>query len=275
MTRAIVHFPTSARPPGRFRLDDVNWVGVGALYAKEVRRFLKQPIYTVLAPMTTGLLFLTVFVVALGDVARGIGPVPLAVFLVPGLAMMTLIQTSFENPAGSLLSSKLLGSIIDLMMAPLSPGEILFGYVMAGVTRGLLVATVMLVLVQPLVGVVPIHPGYVIFHAVAAAVSLAALGFAVGLWAAKWDHLEAVAQFTITPLAILSGTFYSVDRLPGVWHRLSEFNPFFYMIDGFRYGFIGHADGSLGAGLAVMTVLPVALLALAYGLIRAGYKVRS
>jgi len=273
---ARCHEPFSTTVPvAPRRLGRANLYGVKTLYIKELRRFLKMPVYTLCAPLVTGLLFLTVFTLALGDVARGVGPVPLADFLIPGLAMMALIQTSFENPASSLLSGKLTGAIADLLVAPLSPAEITAGIVLGGATRGLIVGSLFLTLAGALLGGPPAHPAIALFHAVAAAVSFAALGTIAGLWAAKWDHLAALANFTLMPLIFLSGTFYSIDRLPGAWRVAGHFDPVFYMIDGFRYGIGGVAGGSLAVGFAVMTVLPAALVGAAYWLVRSGYRVKA
>ncbi len=252
----------------------VNWYGLYTLYLKEVRRFLKVPAQALIAPTATTLLFLAVFSLALGGATRVVGGVPFLEFLAPGLVVMSMIQSSFANPSSSLVMAKIQGNIVDLLMPPLSPGEIAVGLVLGGVTRGLLTGVVLFAVIQPFVPLAPMHPGFIIFHAVAASMALALFGTLIGIWADKFDHIAAATNFVVTPLAFLSGTFYSVERLPGIWHNLSQINPFFYMIDGFRYGFIGQADGSLAVGLALMTALNLVLWVLCHRLLASGYKLK-
>ena len=252
----------------------VNWYGLYTLYLKEAWRFLKVPAQTLIGPVATTLLFLAVFSLALGGATRVVGGVPFLEFLAPGLFMMAIIQSSFANPSSSLVMAKVQGNIVDLLMPPLSPGEIALGMVAGGVTRGLITGLVLFIVVQPFVPLAPTHIFFILFHAVAASMALALIGLLVGIWAEKFDHIAAATNFVVTPLAFLSGTFYSVERLPGVWHSLSQLNPFFYMIDGLRYGFIGTADGSLTVGLAVMVVLNLGLWVLCHRLLVSGYKLK-
>lgn len=252
----------------------VNWYGLWTLYLKEVRHFLKLPTHTVLAPTITGLLFLAVFTLALGGTVREVAGSPFVEFLAPGLVIMLIVHASFDNPAASIVQGKLQGSIVDVLMPPLSPAEFTFGYVLGGATRGLLVGATLLILMQVFVQTVPRHPEIALFHAVGTALALAMLGLIAGLWAPKWDHLAMVNNFTITPLAFLSGVFYSIENLPGAWREVARLNPFFYMIDGFRYGFIGRADGSLATGLVVVVALNVALWLLCHRLIVSGYNLK-
>ncbi|MFQ5985703.1 MAG: ABC transporter permease [Alphaproteobacteria bacterium] len=256
-------------------LDPVNWLGLWTLYVKEVRRFLKVPAQTMLVPVVTTLLFLTIFAVALGRAARELGGVPFLEFLAPGLAMMAIIQNAFANTSSSLVIAKIQGNIIDYLMPPLSPGELALGLALGGVTRGLLVGAVLVAVMEFFVTLVPIHPFFVIFHAVAASLALSLLGVLGGIWAEKFDQMAALTNFVIMPLAFLSGTFYSVERLPAILHMVSQLNPFFYMIDGFRYGFIGHADGSLAAGVAMLVALNALLWFACYRLLRVGYKLKA
>ncbi len=258
----------------RFADGAVNWYGAWSLYLKEVRRFLKVPAQTLLAPTATALLLLAIFSLALGGALRIVVGVPFLEFLAPGLVMMSMIQSSFANTASSLVIAKIQGNIVDLLMTPLGPGEIALGLMLGGLTRGLLTGFVLLVAMQPFVTMLPQHPGFVVFHAAGASMALALMGIIGGIWAEKFDHMAAVTNFVITPLAFLSGTFYSVERLPGIWHTLSQLNPFFYMIDGFRYGFIGTADGSLTAGLFVVIGLNAILLVTCHRLLASGYKLK-
>lgn len=224
--------------------------------------------------MATTLLFLAVFSLALGGANRSMAGVPLLNFLAPGLIIMAMMQSAFANASSSLIMAKIQGTIVDLLMTPLGPLELMIGYVFGGMTRGLITGTVLLLAVQPFVSVMPLHIGFVIFHAVAATIMLALLGLLGGLWAEKFDHISAVTNFVITPMAFLSGTFYSVDRLPGIWREISQLNPFFYAIDGFRYGFIGRSDGDLVTGVIVLIAINVALWAACHRLLASGYKLK-
>ena len=263
-------------PPLSQRLSGgaLNWYGAYTLYSKEVRRFLKVPAQTVIAPVATTLLFLAVFSLAIGGADRSMAGVPLLNFLAPGLIVMAMMQSAFANASSSLVMAKIQGTIVDLLMTPLGPVELMIGYVFGGATRGLITGAVLLLAVQPFVAMAPVHFGFVLFHAVAATIMLALLGLLGGLWAEKFDHISAVTNFVITPLAFLSGTFYSVDRLPGVWRDIAQLNPFFYAIDGFRYGFIGRADGDPMIGLVVLAAIDVVLWAACHRLLASGYKLK-
>jgi ABC-2 type transport system permease protein len=253
----------------------VNWLGLWTLIAKEVWRFVKVATQTVAAPVVTTLLFLAIFTLALGRAAAPVGGVPFPEFLAPGLIMMAMAQNAFANTSSSILISKVQGNIVDVLMPPLSPGELNFGFAAGGVVRGLVVGAVTALAMAVFV---PLHIhaiGFVLFHAVAASLMLSLLGIIGGIWSEKFDHIAAVTNFVVTPLAFLSGTFYSVERLPGLWHAIAHLNPFFYMIDGFRYGFIGHADGPLAAGIAVMLGVNAVLWAACQRMFATGYKLKD
>ncbi len=258
------------RPIGR-----INWYGMWTLYRREVWRFLKTPLRSVFAPVATSLLFLAIFSLALGGTVREMGGVPLVEFLAPGLAMMAIVHASFENAAATLVQAKLLGTIGDILTPPLSSAEIAVGLVLGGATRGILTGAVLVAAMQPFVTMAPSHLGFVLFYGVAASLLLAMLGTVAGLWADRWDHLATVTSFTVMPLTFLSGTFYSIERLSGGWRLASQFNPLFYVTDGFRYGFTGRADGSLAIGLVVSMVLMSALWLLCRRLLHVGYKIKS
>lgn len=262
-------------PPAPRRIGAVNWVGLWTLYLKEVRRFVKVATQTVLAPLITTLLFLAIFSLALGRASATIGGVPYLEFLAPGLVMMAMVQNAFANTSSSLMISKIQGNIVDVLMPPLSATELTVAFAAGGVSRGLMVGAAvgiaMAVVVQFDLHSLP----YVLFHAVAACLLLSLIGMLAGIWADKFDHLAAVTNFVITPFAFLSGTFYSVERLPETWRLVAHLNPFFYMIDGFRYGFIGHADGSLAAGIAVMIGANLALGLLTWRLVAVGWKLKA
>ncbi len=266
---------TLALPPSPRRFGAVNWIGLGTLCAKEVRRFIKVFSQTIVAPVVTTLLFLAIFTLALGGAARTVGGVPFAEFLAPGLVMMAMVQNAFANTSSSIIISKVQGNIVDVLMPPLSPGELTLGFSVGGVVRGIVVGAVVALAIALFVPTQVQHWGFVVYHAVAASLLLSLLGTIGGIWADKFDHIAAVTNFVITPLSFLSGTFYSIERLPAFWQALARINPFFYMIDGFRYGFIGHADGSLEAGILVLLGTNVALWWVCHRMFATGYKLKA
>lgn len=257
------------------RFGAVNWLGFWTLYVREVRRFLKVALQTIAAPVVTTLLYLAIFLLALGGRQHMIGGVPYFRFLAPGLIMMAMMQNAFTNTSSSLVIAKVQGNIVDLLMPPLSPGELTLGFALGGVTRGLAVGLVVATTMAVFVPLSLASSGLAVFHACAASLLLSLLGIIGGVWADKYDHLAAVTNFVVTPLAFLSGTFYSIDRLPPSWHFVALFNPFFYMIDGFRYAFIGRADGSIAVGIAVMVALNAALIAVCHTMFACGYKLKA
>ncbi len=256
------------------RLGAVNWLGLWTLYLKEVRRFSKVATQTIISPLVTTLLYLVIFSVALGRSVQQLGGVTYAEFLMPGLIMMAMAQNGLANTSSSLVISKIQGNIVDLLMPPLSAAELTLGLAAGGLTRGLAVgftSAVVLRLFLPY----GIHDWFfILFNAVAASLMLSFFGILAGLWAEKFDQMAAVTNFVITPLSFLSGAFYSTDRLPEFWRTVAHLNPFFYMIDGFRYGFIGHADGSLAAGVVVLAGSDLLLGFAIWRLIARGYKLR-
>ncbi len=262
-------------PPPR-RIGAVNWRGAWELYVKEVRRFLKVYLQTIAAPIVTTLIFLAIFALALGrDVTRHVPGVTFTEFLVPGLVMMAMVQNAFANTSSSVIISKVQGNIVDVLMPPLSSAEILAAYALGGLSRGLIVGVAVLA-AMAVFATVHVHDlGYILFHAVAASLMLSLLGIMAGIWADKFDHMAAVTNFIITPLSFLSGTFYSIDRLPENLQIIAHLNPFFYMIDGFRYGFLGHEDALPVLGLVVVGLTNVALLWATYRMLKSGYKLKA
>jgi len=254
---------------------DANWIGLWTLYKREVRRFLKVYTQTLLAPMITTLLFLAVFALALGGAERLVGDIPFMQFLAPGLVMMAIAQNAFANTSSSLVVAKVQGNIVDTLMPPFTSHELVLGIAMGGATRGIVtgmfVGLGMMLVVDGSVH----HLGYIIYHAFMAALMLSLLGMIGGIWADKFDHIAAVTNFIVTPLSFLSGTFYTIDRLPETAQMIAKFNPFFYMIDGFRFGFIGYADSNLWVGILVMAGTNICLWAVATWMFTSGYKLKA
>jgi len=264
----------SALSPSPRRLGSINSLGLWPLYLKEVRRFSKVATQTIVSPLVTTLLYLVIFSLALGRSLPQLGGVSYAQFLMPGLIMMSMAQNAFANTSSSLVISKVQGNIVDLLMPPLSAAELTLGLAAGGLSRGLAVGFTSAVILRILMPF-SVHDWlFVLFSAVAASLMLAFIGILAGLWAEKFDQMAAVTNFVITPLSFLSGAFYSTDRLPEFWRHVAHVNPFFYMIDGFRYGFIGHADGSLLAGPSVLAAADLLLGLLIWRLFAKGYKLR-
>lgn len=267
--------PSTIRPLMVRQFGAVNWVGVGTLYAKEVQRFAKLWGQTVLAPVITTLLYLTVFTLALGGAGRHVGGVAYLEFLGPGLVMMAVVQNAFSNTASSILISKVQGNIVDVLMPPLTAAELTFAYAMSGATRGIFVSVVVALSMLPFVSMPFAHPLAIVVFAALASLLFSLFGFLAGLWAEKFDHMAAIANFVITPLAFLSGTFYSVNQLPPIWRTISLTDPLFLAIDGFRYGFIGQAEAPVITGGLALTALTAALWLGCLYLVRRGYKLKS
>ena len=262
-------------PPVARSIGAVNWRGLWTLYLREITRFYKVGIQTLAAPVVTSLLFFAIFSVALNGDGRGVDDIPFVVFLAPGLIMMSILQNSFANTSSSLLVSKVQGNIIDVLMPPLSPAELTIAFAAGGVTRGVLVGLATGAALWAFVDLEIHHPLAIVFHAVAAAAMLSLLGLIGGIWAEKFEHIAAMTNFVVVPLSFLSGTFYSIGRLPEAWQEVARFNPFFYAIDGFRYGFIGRSDSELWLSMTVMIGLDVALFAVVYRMFASGYKLKS
>jgi len=252
-----------------------NWIGFRTLYEKEVRRFLNVYVQTTLAPCVTTLLFLAVFVLALGQESRIVDGVSLARFLAPGLIIMSMAQNAFANNSSSIITQKMQGNIVDLLMPPLSAGEIAAAYALVAVTRGLVVGIAAALAVWIFVPTTLPHPLHALFHGVAGSLMLGAIGLVAGLWAEKFDQLATVTNFIVTPFAFLSGTFYSIGNLPGWLQTLAHFNPFFHMIDGFRYGFFGQSDVSPWISALVAGGSFLVLTAATLNMLARGYKLRT
>ena len=265
--------------PGNPVLKGVNWGGLRTLYIKEVRRFFKVQMQTVWAPAITTLLYLAIFTVALGRGGKTVMGVPFADFIAPGLIVMAMIQNAFANASFSLLVGKIQGNIVDYLMPPLSTGELIAGLVGASVTRAFLVggAVWLVMLLWPGVSVDVRRPDLVIWFGLMGALMLSFLGLLTSIWADKFDHAAAVSNFVVTPLSLLSGTFYSVHQLSPAFQKVSHANPFFYVISGFSAGFLGpeSSDSSLWVGGVGLLVLNVLLWAACYRLLKSGWKIKN
>lgn len=267
--------------PGVPVIRNVNWGGLRTLYIKEVRRFFKVQLQTVWAPAVTTLLFLVVFTVALGGDGRTVTlngqAIHFATFIAPGLIMMGMLQNAFANASFSLLVGKVQGNIVDYLMPPLSTAEVLAALVGGAVTRAFCVgATVWAAMVLwPGVSVAPQHMWAILWFGLLGSVFLALLGVITSIWADKFDHAAAVTNFVVAPLSLLSGTFYSVERLSPTFQAISHANPFFYIISGFRYGFVGVADSPILLGSIIILSLNMLLGGLCYLLLRKGWKIKS
>ena len=252
-----------------------NYLCLFTLFKKEVFRFLKVGIQTVVGPAISSLLFLAVFSLALGRSVDQINNVNLPEFIAPGLIMMTMLQNSFANPASSIGQSKFQGNIVDILMAPLSDYELALGYIFGAVARGVICGLVTffgIILFIPL----SIYSYFALFFfTLMGCFMMGTMGTMVGIWADKWDQQQGITNFIVLPLTFLSGTFYSISRLPEFWQNFALFNPFFYNIDGFRYAFIGQSDSQLFLGVIILIFLNICLFFLCYLMFKKGYKLKS
>ena len=264
-------------PPGQPVIPFLNMGGMRALYVKEVKRFFKVHLQTIWAPAFTTLLYLVIFTVALGRGGREVMGHPFATFVAPGLIVMGMMNAAFANASFSLLVGKMQGTIIDYLMPPLSTGEVLIALVGASVTRAVLVglALWLAMLFWPGVDVIPRHPLMAIWFGLMGAVLLSLVGVLTSIWADKFDHAAAIQNFVVGPLSLLSGTFYSIDSLHSSFQAVSHANPFFYVISGFRYGFLGTTDSPIWVGAIGLLVLNAILVAINYIALDRGWKIKS
>ena len=253
----------------------VNWVGFWTLYKKEVLRFLIVVIQTIISPLVTSLLFLLVISLAIGNDRGNVLGFPFINFLAPGLIAMQVIQQAFSHSASSIMIGKIQGNIVDILYAPLTAGEITMATNLAACTRSFIIALVSIVVFKFIVEIQIYNFLYIIVFTFLGSFILSSIGIIIGLWAEKFDHMASATNFIIVPLSFLSGTFYSISRLPDNLKTISEMNPFFYIIDGFRYGFLGTSDGSIKFGLFYLTILSGLSWYVAYILFKKGYKIKS
>ena len=250
-------------------------MGLKTLYLKEVKRFWKVKTQTVGAPLVTSLLYLLVFVVAMKGSRAGVDGVTYGEFIAPGLVMMAILNNAFANASSSLLQAKMMGTAPDFLTPPLSPLELTIGFAAGAATRGVVVGLATALAVWPFVHYSFTHIWAALYFGVGASLLMGLVGLLAGLWSEKFDQLAAVTNFIVMPMTFLSGTFYLVDRLPEPFRSISHFNPFFYLIDGFRYGFIGKADGSILVGVLCTAGLSAALSIWAWMLFKTGWRLKS
>lgn len=249
--------------------------GFWTLFVKEVRRFLRVPGQTLLSPVVTTVLYFVVFGWSLGGRLREVEGVPYARFIVPGLVALGVVTNAYQNSASSLFVMKLQGTVVDLLVAPLGYGEILWAFVLAAVLRGLLVGAVMFGVAGLFEGWGVAHPAVALAMVVLAAVLFAALGLVTAIWASSFEQVNFIPTFFITPLTFLGGVFYSVEMLPPAFRRFTLANPIFYMVDGLRYGMLGVSDASPWTGAALLSGLTAAAVLAAWALLRSGYELRG
>ena len=253
----------------------VNWIGFRTLYIKEVSRFLVVWAQTLLSPLVSSLLFLSVLSLALGNERGEVLGFSFISFLAPGLIAMSIIQQSFSHSVSSLMIAKIQGNITDTLFAPLSAVEVSLAIILAAVTRSIVILIISIIVFSLIVEIHIYSILYIFVGAFLGSFILGALGFITGLWAEKFDHTATITNFIVTPLSFLSGVFYSIDRLPAFFQSISKINPFFFIIDITRFGFLGVSDGFIVFGLFYLTILAFVMWFLSYYLYKIGYKIKS
>jgi len=262
-------------PPAPRAYQGVNWQGLKTLYLREVRRFWKVGMQTVAAPVVTTLLYMMIFVVAMKGGRSSYLGVGFGEFVAPGLIMMAILNNAFANTSSSLIQSKIMGTSSDFLMPPLSPLELLVGFGLGAATRGIVVGAVTAVCVAFFTHIGFAQIWAIVFFGAFASLLMGLVGIIAGLWSEKFDHLAAVQNFIIMPMTFLSGTFYEITRLPEPFQSASHFNPFFYLIDGFRYGFIGHSEGNVWIGVGMTLGLTAVLALVSLRLFTTGWRLKT
>ena len=254
---------------------NINWIGIYSLYCKETLRFLSVFGQTIIGPIITAILFLVVISLAIGDNRENVLGVEFLSFLAPGLIAMQIISQSFAHSSSSILMGKVMGNIVDLIGAPLSSAEVTLSIIFASITRAIIICFLSISIFYIFIDIKVDNFLLLLVYLFLSSFILAAAGFIAGLWADKFDHMATITNFVIVPLSFLSGTFYSIDKLPTLLKNLNFYNPFFHMIDGFRYTFIGKIDGSLKFGISYLIFLSIVSWFIAYYLYKKGYKIKS
>jgi len=259
---------------GTRRFGRVNWLGLWTLCAREVQRFMAIWTQTVAAPLATAGLFMVIFSIAIGPRRGDVMGVDFTTFIAPGILMMSVIQNAFANTSSSIVIGKVQGNIVDTLMPPLSPAELVIGYLVGAVARGLFVALAIGLGLLLVLGIVPQHPVLALLFVVLGSAFLGALGIVAGIFSNKFDQMAAITNFVITPLAFLSGTFYSVEALPPGLREVTHMNPVFYLIDGVRFGVIGVSDSSVWLGLGVAVGATLAVSGVAWWMFARGFRLK-
>lgn len=249
--------------------------GMYTLFKKEVLRFWRVAFQTIASPVLTALMYLLIFSHVLEGRVSVYDDVPYTAFLIPGLIMMSLLQNAFANTSSSLVQSKVMGNIVFILLTPLTYMQFFLAFVGASVVRGLVVGLSIYLVAIWFVDLPVEHVGWVFVFALLGSALLGTFGIIAGIWANRFDQMAAFQNFVIMPLTFLSGVFYSIHSLPSIWQSVSKFNPFFYMIDGFRYGFFGKGDISPWVSLAVVSTFLVVLVLLSLKMLKSGYKLRG
>lgn len=252
-----------------------NWRGTYALFYREIWRFLRIIVQTLCAPVLTALLYLVVFGHLLENRISLYEEVSYKAFLVPGLIMMSVIQNAFANASSSIMQSKMMGNLVFVLMAPISSFEFFLAFVGAAMLRGVMVAIAIYLAAWLITDIAVAHLGLLLFVTIVCSAMMGALGLIAGLWAEKIEQMAAFQNFVIMPFSFLSGVFYSIKSLPPFWQELSHFNPFFYMIDSFRFAFIGHSDIDPSVALLIISFALLVVSALCIYLLNIGYKIRN
>ncbi|GHA88814.1 transport permease protein [Algimonas arctica] len=273
MSRTMSKPLLDSSPPIVRNLGPVNWMGLATLYKKEVKRFMRVGPQTLLAPIISNLLYMTVFVLAFAALRPD--PSEFMAFLAPGLVMLGILNNAAANSSSSIMTGKMMGSITDVLTPPLSPIELALGWIGGAATRGVLVALATGAALSFFTPLLPSHIWAVLYFGLSAAFMMSMVGVLSGVWAEKFDQLAVVNQFIILPLSFLSGTFYKIDVLPPLFQTLIKGNPLFYLIDGFRYGFTGEADANLMVGVVFIAILNIALFLTVWLVLRAGWRIKS
>lgn len=267
------HSPQFA--PRDRRFGRVNWLGLATLAKREILRFVNVWTQTLLAPLVTASLFILVFSLAIGEKRGDVMGVSFTTFIAPGIMMMSVIQNAFTNTSSSLVISKVQGNIVDTLMPPLSAIEILLGYLAGGVARGIAVAFAITLALALVLGIVPEHPLAMLAFIILGATFLSALGVLAGIYANKFDQMAAITNFIVTPLAFLSGTFYSAQSLPPVLAQITHLNPVFYLIDGARWGMIGVSDSAPLFGFVFALISTLIICCVAWVFLHRGYRLKA
>ncbi|MDO8654630.1 MAG: ABC transporter permease [Undibacterium sp.] len=249
-------------------------IGFQTLFYKEVLRFLKVATQTITAPIMTAMLYLLIFGHVLEEHVQVYPGVKYTAFLIPGLVMMSVLQNAFANSSSSLIQSKITGNLVFILLPPLSHWELFSAYVLASIVRGLAVGAGVFLVTIWFAHLSFVAPIWIIFFALLGAAILGTMGLIAGIWAEKFDQLAAFQNFLIVPATFLSGVFYSIKSLPPFWQKLSHFNPFFYMIDGFRYGFFGQSDVDPSVSASIVSLFFILLATIAVQMLKRGYKLR-